>query len=411
MKNEIRVPPMGESISDALVGAFLKPSGSYVKADEEILELETDKVNQVIYALHSGQLQWLVEPGQRVTIDQVLGNIDDEAEQPTEAEPPSKPSPSQKLSQKLPAAAADEPKQSVKSVPPVSTDELAETSQVQTIKTTESSAKTTGTSVARISEQQWLSELDHTSSQAEQSKSLPIKATGPSRETARPMSRIRQVIAHRLVEAQKQSAMLTTFNEVDMSAVMNLRSTHQEAFTKQHAIRLGLLPFFVKATVSALRAFPILNSYIVGEEIIERHYYSIGLAVGTDRGLVVPVVRECDKLSFAQIEQQLADYATRARKGRLTVEELQGGGFTITNGGVYGSMLSTPLLNLPQSGILGMHKITKRAVVIEDQIVIRPMMYLALSYDHRLIDGKEAVLFLMHIKEHLEDPARLLLEI
>jgi 2-oxoglutarate dehydrogenase E2 component (dihydrolipoamide succinyltransferase) len=231
------------------------------------------------------------------------------------------------------------------------------------------------------------------------------------KETKRPLSKIRQVIASRMVEAQQTMAMLTTFNEVDLSEIIKLREKHKEIFIKKYGTKLGFMSFFVKAAVSALKAFPMVNSYLEANHIVERHYYDIGIAVGTDRGTLVPVVRECEKLSFAQIELSIDEFANKAREGKITMDDLQGGGFTITNGGVYGSLLSTPILNPPQCAILVMHKIEKRPVVVDDQIVIRPMMYLALSYDHRLIDGKESVAFLVHIKNALEDPSRLLFEL
>ncbi|MFQ5729411.1 MAG: dihydrolipoyllysine-residue succinyltransferase, partial [Waddliaceae bacterium] len=229
------------------------------------------------------------------------------------------------------------------------------------------------------------------------------------RETRQRMTKIRRIIADRLVEAQKTSAMLTTFNEVDLSEVIALRAKYKDYFSREYGTRLGFMSFFVKASVSALGAFPGVNSYIDGEEMVHREYYDIGIAVGTERGLVVPVVRDCDRLSFAEIEKAIEDYAKKGGEGTLSVDDLQGGGFTITNGGVFGSLLSTPILNPPQRAILGMHKIEKRPVVVDDEIVVRPMMYLALSYDHRIIDGKEAVSFLVHMKNCLEDPARLLL--
>ena len=242
-------------------------------------------------------------------------------------------------------------------------------------------------------------------------KAAPQSAPGERRETRHKMTKIRKVIAQRLVEAQQTTAMLTTFNEVDLSAVMALRDKYRDRFIQDYGVRLGFMSFFVKAAVAALREFPGFNSYIDGEDIVHREYYDIGIAVGTERGLIVPVVRDCDLLTFAEIETAIADFAERARKGGLSVDELQGGGFTITNGGVYGSLLSTPILNPPQCGILGMHKIEKRPVVVDDQVVVRPMMYLALSYDHRIVDGQTAVSFLVSIKENLEDPTRMLLHI
>jgi 2-oxoglutarate dehydrogenase E2 component (dihydrolipoamide succinyltransferase) len=322
MKHAIKVPAMGESITEATVGALLKPSGSSVKMDEEILELETDKVNQVLYAPADGVVQFTVDVDDVVQIDQEIGFVDANG-----------------------AAAPAHP------------------------------------------------------------------AASSARENRHRMTKIRKVIARRLVESQQSTAMLTTFNEVDMSAVMALRAQHKEAFLKRHDVKLGFMSFFVKAAVSALQEVPMINSYIDGEEIVERHYYDVGVAVGTPRGLMVPVIRDCDRLNFAQIEGAIAGYAKKAREGSIGVDDLQGGSFTVTNGGIYGSMLSTPILNPPQSGILGMHNIVKRAVVVDDEIVIRPMMYLALSYDHRIVDGKEAVSFLVHIKNCIEDPARLILDL
>lgn len=237
----------------------------------------------------------------------------------------------------------------------------------------------------------------------------PQMAAPKGRETRQKLSRLRKVIGERLMQAQKSTAMLTTFNEADMTQIISLREKCKESFTKQYGVRLGFMSFFVKAVVSALEAYPEFNSYLDGDDLVHREYYDIGIAVGTNKGLFVPVIRNCDQLTFAEIEKALEGFANRAREGALSIEDLQGGGFTITNGGVYGSLLSTPILNPPQVGILGMHKIEKRPVVVNDQIAIRSMMYLALSYDHRIVDGKEAVSFLVHIKEILEDPARLLL--
>ncbi len=237
----------------------------------------------------------------------------------------------------------------------------------------------------------------------------PPKSAPQVRETRVKMSRIRKTIASRLVNSLHEAAMLTTFNEVDMSAIMLLRAKHKESFLEKHGVKLGFMSFFVKAVVEGLKAFPAFNSYLQGDEIVERHYYDVGIAIGTERGLIVPVVRDCDRLSFGQIEQQIVAYAERARQGGLRIEDLEGGGFTITNGGVYGSLLSTPILNPPQVGILGMHAIVKRPIAISDKVEIRPMMYLALSYDHRIVDGKEAVSFLVYLKKALEDPACMML--
>lgn len=382
MKIEIKVPAMGESISQATVGEILKPTGSTVHTDDEILELETDKVNQVIYASHSGIVSLDVTSGQVVKIGQLIGSIDSEQssreihnEVKKKEDPSFSPSPP---SLQPPVKVA---KQGI-----------------------------------RLTKESLIEELTN----QEPSEPLPvIKPPLPeqaseslqTRETRKKLSRVRRVIAERLVEAQQTTAMLTTFNEVDMQQILSLREKYKDTFLKQYGVKLGLMSFFVKAVVTALKQFPNLNSYIDGEDLVHREYYDIGIAVGADKGLFVPVIRRCDQLSFAEIESVIENYAIKVKEGKISVDDLQGGGFTITNGGVYGSLLSTPILNPPQCGILGMHKISKRAVVIEDQIVIRPMMYLALSYDHRIIDGKEAVSFLVFLKNLLEDPARLLLNL
>lgn len=386
MKSEIKVPSMGESISEATIGQILSPTGTIVKADSEIIELETDKVNQVLYAPQAGKVILTVKAGDSVKIGQTIGFIEPvlekeevkEAKQP-EDKPISLPTPT-KLTEK------------------------------------ENLTNIEGREGIRYTKDVFLRELEG-SQQLTSKKTFPqqtdshLKDQSSARESRRPMSKIRKIISQRLVEAQHTMAMLTTFNEVDLTQIIQLREKYKEAFAKKYGHKLGFMSFFVKATVFALQAFPDLNSYIDGEEIVHREYYDIGVAVGTEKGVIVPVIRHCDQLSFAEIEQTIGDYAKRAREGTLLASDLQGGGFTITNGGIYGSLLSTPILLPPQCGILGMHKIEKRAVVIDDQITIRSMMYLALSYDHRLIDGKEAVSFLVHIKNILEEPSRLLLNI
>jgi len=391
MQLEVKVPTMGESISEATIGTILKPTGSFVKADDELIELETDKVNQVLYAQNSGVITWKINKDDVVKIGQVLGLIDTEkkGEQTTNG--------AQEKSAST-AAAQPAPQPTTKAAPPPTPQ------------------KTAAGASSRTSKEQFISELSatppplYTTSPQRQSFEVPVSAPVGSRtETRKPMSRIRKAIATRLVDVLQKTAMLTTFNEVDMTNIMSLRETYKEAFVKQYNVRLGFMPFFVKAAVSAMKAFPEINSYIDGDDIVHREYFDIGIAVGTDKGLFVPVVRECDTLSFADIERSIESYAKKSREGGLSPGDLQGGGFTITNGGTYGSLLSTPILNPPQSAILGMHKISKRAVVVNDTIVIRQMMYLALSYDHRVVDGKEAVSFLVHIKNTLEDPSRLIL--
>lgn len=390
MKVEIKVPAMGESITEATIGTILKNSGSRVAADDELIELETDKVNQVLYAPQAGVVTWSVKPEEIVKIGQSLGYIETSEESSVSASP--SPLPKQK-SKEAPPQQKEMAKQPEQASPP---------------------ALPLSTSGARLSKESFVA--DFSSGKPTQESIKPLSSSllpvpGERRETRKKMSKIRKVIASRLVEAQRQSAMLSTFNEVDMTNIIALRESYKELFTKQHNTRLGFMSFFIKASVSALKAFPNINAYIDGDEIVYREYFDIGVAVGTEKGVFVPVIRGCDVLSFADIERALEGFAKKAREGGLSVDDLQGGGFSITNGGIYGSLLSTPILNPPQCAILGMHKIMKRPVVINDEIVIRQMMYLALSYDHRIVDGKEAVSFLVHIKNNLEDPSRLLLEI
>lgn len=361
MKQEIRVPRMGESITEASIGAILKPSGSYVKTDEEILELETEKVNQVLYAPAEGVLELTVKPGDKVQINQTIGTVETDGKAPAEKKEPPPPPPA---------------------------------------------------SDSRKGKEAFVAELKNTSSEPPPpfNKKPEVKKE-PRSETRQKLSKIRRVIAERLVEVQQNAAMLTTFNEVDLTQVMLIRERYQEIFTKEYGVKLGYMPFFIKASVLALTEFPEVNAYLDGEDLVYRNYFDISIAVSTERGLVVPVVRDCDHLSFAEMEQAVEQFSKSARQGTLSVDDLQGGGFTITNGGIFGSLFSTPILNPPQTAILGMHKIQKRPVAINDQVLIRPMMYLALTYDHRVIDGKTAVSFLGSIKHYLEDPMRLILEI
>jgi 2-oxoglutarate dehydrogenase E2 component (dihydrolipoamide succinyltransferase) len=380
MKIEIKIPNMGESISEATVGMIFVSNGQQVETDGELLELETDKVNQVLFAPQGGVVKLNIKLGDTVKVGQVIGSIETEA------------SPKQTKSEEI----KKEP-ESIK-VP----------------------SKPSSEEPIRKTKESFLEELKETKSQEEKPvvskktkeiESISTTTSSKDRETRQPMSKIRKVIAKKMVEAQQTTAMLTTFNEVDMSQVILLREKYQEAFTKQYGTKLGFMSFFVEAVTSALQAFPNLNSYIDGEDSVHRDYYNIGIAVGTDKGTFVPILRDTDQMSFSDVELAIDAFAKKAKEGTLTMDDLQNGGFTITNGGVYGSLLSTPILNPPQSGILGMHKIEKRPVVVNDQIVIRPMMYLALSYDHRIVDGKESVAFLVHIKNILEDPSRLLLHV
>jgi 2-oxoglutarate dehydrogenase E2 component (dihydrolipoamide succinyltransferase) len=378
MKVDIKVPTSGESVVEATIGAILKPSGSLVKADEELLELETDKLNQVIYSPAAGRVELSVKSGDVVKIGQTIGAIDTSAasaEAPAPA--PAKPAP-------------EKPKPEVKKAPPPAPASMP---------------------AARKKVDEAIGEM---TAQPSLPKAAPQPQPAPrtiGRETRKKMTKLRRVIAERLVQVKNQTAMLTTFNEVDMSGVIAVREKERETFEKKHGIRLGFMSFFIKASVAALQQFPDINGRIEGDEIVYNQFYDISCAVSTDKGLMVPVIRSADTLSYAEIEKKLKELAEKARSGTISIDDLQGGTFTITNAGLFGSLLSTPILNPPQSAILGMHNIVKRAVVIGEKIEIRPMMYLALSYDHRIVDGRDAVLFLMHIKKNLEEPARLLLDL
>ncbi len=371
MKIEIKIPSMGESVSEAIVSTIIRPSGSLVKTDEEILELETDKVNQVLYAPQGGKLTLTVKAEDQVTIGQVIGYIDTSVENPASVSPAPTPS-AHEIPEPIPQAMPQPPQESARKMIPDFVKEVRKSSE-------------------------------------EAPKSAVPKMEGTS--TRKKMTGLRKVIAQRLVEAKNQTAMLTSFNEIDMSTVMEIRHREKDTFIKKHGVKLGFMSFFVKGVVAALKAIPEINAAIDGDEIIQYYTYDIGLAVSTERGLMVPVMRNCDTLTFSGIESSLEKYAKKAREGTISVDDLRGGSFTITNGGVFGSLLSTPILNPPQSAILGMHSIVKRPVVVDDQIVIRPMMYVALSYDHRIVDGKQAVLFLVNLKQILEDPSRLLLDL
>lgn len=403
MKVEITVPAMGESVTEAVIAEIYKGSGSAVSMDEELLELETDKVNQPLYATHSGKVELLVSEGDTVSIGQVIGTIDSNGAAAPEGKQEAK---SAEKAEKQ--EAKEKPKE--KEAPKEKEKPKDQTSPVASLGTA---------SAVRISKEQHLASLEaapvETAAKAQERRLVAPHSVMPPvdgrPEKRKRMSGIRKLIAKRMLEAQSTTATLTTFNEVDLSRVIELRQKHKDRFLEKHGVKLGFMSFFVSAVVRALKEVPGINSYIDDEHIVEREYYDIGIAVSSERGLVVPVLRDCDKLSFAQIEASIMDFAKRAREGGLKVEELSGGGFTITNGGVFGSMLSTPILNPPQSGILGMHTIQKRAVVVDDQIVIRPMMYVALSYDHRVVDGKEAVTFLVKVKEALESPSTFLMDI
>lgn len=390
----MKIPSMGESISEVTIGQIFKPSGSDVETDEEILELETDKVNQALYSPGRGKVLLEVRTGDRVKIGQPIGYLDADESKPE--------TPSTKKKQEL----LQPEENSISPVLPSSSN-LTDSSPVPP------EPIVSDKEGLRYTKKAFLEDL---ASDSKEETSIPVsgkidRVVSDRGETRRPMSKIRRVIGKRLVEALQTTAMLTTFNEVDLTEVIRLREKYKEAFAKKYACKLGFMSFFVKAVVSALQTFEDVNSFIDGDEIVRRNYYDIGVAVGTDKGVIVPIVRDADRLGFAEIEQEIERFAKKAREGKIVIQDLQGGGFTVTNGGTYGSLLSTPILIPPQCAILGMHKIEKRPVVIDDEIKIRSMMYLALSYDHRLIDGKEAVSFLVHIKNVLEDPSRLVIEI
>ena len=406
MAIEVKVPMLPESVADATISTWHKKVGDTVTRNENLVDLETDKVMLEVPAPADGVLKEIIKPeGETVQADQVIAVIEAgaaaSAEKPAAkaAEPttaaaatPSAPQPAASTT-KQPAAAASNASSSP-SVRRVAAENDVNLDQV----------KGTGKG-GRITKENVLSEVNKDSGAGQ------TLATGDRPEKRVAMTRMRQRIAERLLEVKQTTAMLTTFNEIDLSQVIELRNRYKDKFEKAHNTRLGFMSFFVKAAVEALKRFPAVNASIDGTDIVYHGYFDIGVAVSTDRGLVVPVLRDADQMSMAEIEAKIAEFANKARAGKLTLEEMQGGTFTITNGGVFGSLLATPILNPPQSGILGMHKIDQRPVVVNGQIVIRPMMYVALSYDHRIIDGKESVTFLVAIKELLEDPARLLLEI
>lgn len=385
MSLEIKIPSVGESITSGLLSIWHKNDGDTVAAGEALLTLETDKVSTEIQAEKAGTLHIGVAAGTEVKIGDVVGTIQEGAA----AAPAKKSEKTEKKAAKSEAAPAP-----VKAAPPVAAPETAKAPAPQSEPAPEPLPPATETSQVP----------------ATVPESAPA-STKEGRSTRKRLSPLRKKIAQQLVMAQHTAAILTTFNEADMSAVMKLRSEMQESFVKEHGIKLGFMSFFIKAVVSALKAVPAVNARMDGDEHVQNHFFDIGVAVGTERGLMVPVIRDADRKTFPEIERALADYAVKAREGKIKIEDLQGGVFTISNGGIYGSLLSTPILNPPQSGILGMHKIQERPIAEKGQVVIRPMMYLALSYDHRVIDGKEAVTFLVRVKDCIEQPARLLLEL
>ena len=412
---EIRIPEVGESITQGLLAAWLKEEGDAVQAGEELFELETDKVTLAVPAEAAGRLVILVQEGETVTVGQVVGKLDTaSAGEAQDTTPEEQGEDAESLSpavRRLVAERSLDPAQ----IPATGKGgRLTKGDVLNFIQSADAPAPAASAPFPKPAAQDTMetrkTDLRPRPSPAP-AATAQILASPGERETRVPMSTMRRRIAERMVQSQQEAAILSTFNEADMSAVMDYRSRHKEAFEQRHGVRLGLMSFFVKAVVDALKTVPQLNSRVEGDDIVQLHYYDIGVAVSTEQGLVVPVVRGADQLSFAAIEEQIASYAARARQRRLTLEELTGGSFSISNGGIFGSLLSTPILNPPQSGILGLHKIQKRPVAVNDVVVIRPMMYLAVSYDHRLVDGAQAVTFLKRVKECIESPERLLLEV
>jgi len=405
---EIRVPTLGESVTEATIGKWFKKPGDAVAVDEPLVELETDKVTIEVPAPAAGVLGDIAaKEGDTVAVGAVLGRIKEGAgAAPAKAAAQPAPPPSAAPAPPKPAGAAHAP--------------LAPSVRKLAAETGMDAAAVAGTGKdGRVTKGDMLAAIERAASQPtpvpQSAAAVQVRAPSPADDAAREervkMTRLRQTIARRLKDAQNTAAMLTTFNEVDMGHVMALRSQYRDLFEKKHGVKLGFMGLFVRACVQALKEIPAVNAEIDGTDIIYKNYYHIGIAVGTERGLVVPVVRDCDLKSLAEIEKAIADFGRRARDGALKIEEMQGGTFTITNGGIYGSLMSTPILNAPQSGILGMHKIQDRPMVVTGKVEVRPMMYLALSYDHRIVDGREAVTFLVRVKECLEEPARLVLDL
>jgi len=410
MPIEVKVPSVGESITSGILGVWSKPDGSYVKAGETLFEVETDKVTSEVVAESAGQLKHLAKAGDTVKIGQVVASIDEKAAAPAEAAPAKAEAKKETANGTAKASRAEASAPVGAAARGKHADDLSPAVRFQTEEKgiDPSSIKGTGKD-GRILKGDVLAAAEG-----------GAKGTAPAASTSQPagertsrrkMTPLRQKIAARLLSAQQETAHLTTFNEVDLSNIMALRTKFQDRFVKKHEIKLGFMSFFVKAVVHGLQVVPAINARIDGDEVVQNHFYDIGVAISTEKGLLVPVLRNADRLSFSGVEKEIAGYAKKARDGKITLTDLDGGVFTLTNGGVFGSLLSTPILNPPQCGILGMHTIQERPVAISGRVEIRPMMYLALTYDHRLVDGKEAVTFLSTVKEVVENPAAVLLEV
>jgi len=411
---EIRVPTLGESVTEATIGKWFKKPGDAVAVDEPLVELETDKVTIEVPAPSAGTLgEIIAKDGETVAVGALLGQITEGGA----AKPAAAAAPAAKAA--APAAQPAAAPAPAQKLPPSDAPLAPSVRKLSAESGVDASTVPGSGKDGRVTKGDMLAAIEKAASAPtpvnQPAAAVQVRAPSPADDAAREervkMTRLRQTIARRLKDVQNTAAMLTTFNEVDMSNVMAMRSQYKDVFEKKHGSKLGFMGFFTKACVQALKDIPAANAEIDGSDLIYKNYYHIGIAVGTDKGLVVPVVRDCDQKSIADVEKAIADFGRRARDGQLKIDEMQGGTFTITNGGIYGSLMSTPILNAPQSGILGMHKIQERPMVVGGKIEVRPMMYLALSYDHRVIDGKEAVTFLVRVKESLEDPARLVLDL
>ena len=410
MSHEIKIPSVGESITSATIAQWHKEDGDAVTSGDTLLTIETDKISTELQADRSGILHIVAPEGTEVAIGAVVAQIEEFTQAqagapPIEAPPMEQGVIADATGSDRPAEPEEEPARAT----PVARKMAEEKGlKLETLEGTGAGGRITKADVIAAVEEPKAPDLSVVEpAPAPVAKPAPAPAA-TDRVTRRKMSPLRRKIASQLVNAQQQAALLTTFNEVDMSAVMELRQRVQESFVAKHGVKLGFMSFFLKAVVEALKAVPQVNARIDGDDVIENHFHDIGVAVGTEKGLIVPVIRDCDRKTFAEIEKDIAGYAQKAREGKIQLEDLQGGVFTISNGGIYGSLLSTPIVNPPQSGILGMHSIQQRPVAVKGEVVIRPMMYLALTYDHRLVDGKEAVTFLIRVKDCIEDPARLL---
>ena len=406
---EVKIPPLGESINSGVLAKWHVKDGDIVKKDQPLFELETDKITSEGTAESAGKITFKVQPGTEVKIGEIVAVIDPSAAEATSVSSAPSAAPAAAV---VPAIANPKSEISNSVLSPAVRRVAAETGiDPASVTGTGKAGRVTKGDVLAVSEKPAAFPAPTTAAPAAPSpKSAAPVATG-EKQSRKKLTPLRKRIAERLVQAQHEAAMLTTFNEVDMSAVMALRAKYQDDFVKKHGLKLGFMSFFTKAVVNALKEVPAINAQFAGDEIIQNHYYDVGVAVSTEKGLMVPVIRNADQLGMAEIERSIGDVAKKARDGKITLADLEGGVFTITNGGIFGSMLSTPIINSPQSAILGLHAINDRPMAVNGQVVIRPMMYLALSYDHRLVDGKEAVTFLVKVKQAIEDPSRLLLSV